>query len=109
MSQNQAHKNRTSVKHNITSYDPERTKVIRQRLKRQAEGMAYRAERSPKTNPSGSAKYKGIGTTFGEPFFQTEIIEITPLPDARHAARLRGAAARKARGTQSSTNRRTIK
>lgn len=100
------HKNRTSAKHLTTVYTQEKTKQIRSRLKRQAEGMAYRAERSPKTNPSGSAQYKAKGTTFGEPFFQTEIKEISPLPSASHAARIRG---NKERGTQSSAARIPVK
>ena len=106
---NQAHKNRTSVKHGVTVYKPERTNVIRQRLKRQAEGMARRAELSPKTNPAGKAKYEAISGTFGEPYFQTEIKEIKPMMDPSSHSRGANVRANKERGTQSSAQRKVIK
>ena len=58
--------------------------------------------RSPKINPSGVGKYEMSLTDIGFP-------EVKPVPDARNAARLRGAEYRKARGTQSSTTRKLIK
>ena len=115
---NQAHKNRTNPKkfdHPTPAFPKgftfqetvNRKSFYRDRLKRQAEGMAIRAEKDPKTNPSGQAKFKG-SSFYSEPMGVVGIgsKEIKALPDARNAARLRG---NKERGTQSSSQRKVIK
>ena len=67
---------------------------------------ARQAEESPKTNPSGSAKYKGITihSLGSEPRAKAE-----PLPDKRHEGRISALRERKNRGTQSSATRVSVK
>ena len=71
-----------------------------------ADFEARQAEKSPKTNPSGSAKYKGITTPSlgSEPWAKAE-----PLPDKRHEGRISASRERKNRGTQSSATRVLVK
>ena len=70
---------------------------------KKAQKEARKAFLDPKKNPAGKNPYKGSVRVYND-----EII-VKPAPDAGHSARLRGAAKRKARGTQSSTTRRVIK
>jgi len=84
-----------------------RTEAILAREKRfneQGLRMAKAAEKNPYLNPAGKAKFDYLQDPLtGKPF------RVIAQPDAGHAARLRGAADRKARGTQSSTTRKPIK
>ena len=92
---NQAHKNRTSPDRfnrndgsDFMGVPARAARYRNDRDQRKADGKAKRAELSPQTNPSGKASYEGkvgiFGTTYKE-----------PKPDPSHAARLRGAEARK--------------
>jgi len=68
-----------------------------------AKKAAKTASLDPKKNPAGKNPYVGSVRVYNN-----EVI-VKPAPDPAHAARLRGAADRKARATQSSTTRRVIK
>ena len=83
-----------------SKYYLEREKAFHEKGMRMAES----AEKSSKRNPSGKTKFDYAQDKLtGKPY------KVVPLPDAAHAARLRGAASRKARGTQSSSTRKIIK
>ena len=72
-----------------------------------ADFEARQAERNPKTNPSGSAKFKGNSQYFDIGLgISMSGKEVKALPSASHSARLRG---NKARGTQSSAARIPVK
>ena len=68
---------------------------------------------NPKINPAGKLQVQQSGTQRIIPgnggFYRTVEIQTYAAPDPGHAARLRGAAMRKARGTQSSSVRKLIK
>lgn len=70
---------------------------------KKAQEEAKKASLDPKKNPAGKNPYKGSVRVYNN-----EII-VRPAPDPGHAARLRGAAMRKARGTQSSSVRKLVK
>ena len=91
-----------TIRETEASKEHKRRIAERQKMRDIATEKAREMTRSPKINPSGVGKYEMSLTDIGFP-------EVKPVPDARHAARLRGAADRKARGTQSSTTRKLIK
>ena len=71
--------------------------------------MAKKMQSSPKTNPAGKGKFipnSILSISGAEPKWRGGV---KIAADPAHSARLRGAAARKARGTQSSTQRKVIK
>jgi len=68
-----------------------------------AKKAAKAAFLDPKMNPAGKNPYVGSVRVY-----DNKVI-VRPAPDAGHAARLRGAVDRKARGTQSSATRKLIK
>ena len=118
---NQAHKNRTSKdKFNFPlkafpkgfafQETVNRKSFYKDRLKRQSEGMAARAEKDPQMNPSGRAKFKG-SSYYSEPMGVVGIgsKEIKALPDPSASSRGANVRANKERGTQSSTQRKVIK
>jgi len=85
MSANQSHKNRLNRYDDPNGVIATGKRMIgdKRRMDRQAEGMAHRAERDPKTNPSGKASFRGDVSLFG---YKSAV----PMPDQGHAARLRG-------------------
>ena len=108
---NQAHKNRTSPrrfnyapagfpKGLVNSASVNESDFTRARVKRQAGGMAVRAEKDPEINPSGRAKFKAHGAGYKA---------IQALPDPSASSRGANVRANKERGTQSSTQRKVIK
>ena len=115
---NQAHKNRTSPRkfdYPLAAFPKgfafqetvNRKSFNKKRLQRMADFEARQAEKNPKLNPSGSAKFKGKGEyheVLGVASMSGRNIEASP--SASHAARLRG---NKARGTQSSAARIPVK
>ena len=68
-----------------------------------AKKAARKASLDPSKNPAGKNPYVGSVRVYND-----EVI-VRPAPDPSHAARLRGAAERKARGSQSSATRKLIK
>jgi hypothetical protein len=68
---------------------------------------------NPAINPAGKLQVRQSASQKVFPgnggYYRYVEVKTDAAPDPAHAARLRGAAARKARGTQSSTTRRTIK
>jgi len=115
---NQAHKNRLNRhvmgnKSDFLGIPFRKNQENRKRTQRKAEREAMSAEMSPRLNPSGKAKFKGVASEnllndLAGPFKKKNPYSssVSPMPDASHKARIRG---NKARGTSSSTKRKLIK
>ena len=117
----QAHKNRTSPRKfdfPLASFPKgfafqetvNRKSFNKNRLQRMADFEARQAEKSPKTNPSGRAKFKG-SASYSEPLGVASMSgrEVQALPDPAASARGANVRANKARGTDSSAKRVPVK